>query len=65
MLRRDGYLMRGSADVGEEDDLVSVGKTKSMKPCHRLAGVGEQEAKSPGRMCCGKPKSVNRVVMAN
>ena len=36
MLLRDGYLMRGSAEVGEEDDLASVGKTKSRKPCHRL-----------------------------
>ena len=34
MLRLDGYLMRGSAEVGEEDDLVSIGKTKSRKPCH-------------------------------
>ena len=36
MLRRDGYLIRGFAEVGEEDDFVSVGKTKSRKPCHRL-----------------------------
>ena len=36
MLRRDGYLMRGSAEVGEEDDLVSVGRTKPSKYCHRL-----------------------------
>ena len=36
MLRRDGYLMRVSAEVGEEDDLASVGKIKSRKPCHRL-----------------------------
>ena len=36
MLRRDGYLMRGSAEVGEEDDLAFVGKIKSRKPCHRL-----------------------------
>ena len=28
-------------------------------------GEGVQEAEAPGRMCCGKPKSVNRVVMAN
>ena len=33
---RDGYLMRGSAEVGEEDDLASVGKTKSRKPYRRL-----------------------------
>ena len=26
----------GSAEVGEEDDLASVGKSKSRKPCHRL-----------------------------
>ena len=36
MLRRDGYLMRGSAEVGEEDNLASVGKIKTRKPCHRL-----------------------------
>ena len=24
------------AEVGEEDDLVSVGKNKSRNPCHRL-----------------------------
>ena len=36
MLRRNGYLMRGSAEVGEEDQLASVGKIKSRKPCHRL-----------------------------
>ena len=36
--------------------------------CHRLVwptGAGAQEAEPPGRMCCGRPKSVNRVVMAN
>ena len=27
--------------------------------------VGAQGAEAPGRMCCGRPKSVNRVVMAN
>ena len=36
MLRQGGYWMRGSAEVGEEDDLASVGKTKSRKPRHRL-----------------------------
>ena len=36
MLQRDRYLMRGSAEVGEEDDLAYVGKIKSRKPCHRL-----------------------------
>ena len=39
---------------------------KSKKPCHRLVrptGVGAQEAESPERMCCGRPKSVNQVVM--
>ena len=40
---RDGYLMRGCAEVGE--DVVSVGRTKSMH--------------------CGRPKSVNLVVMDN
>ena len=61
MLRRDGYLMRGSVEVGEEDDLASVGKIKSRKP----TGVGAQRVEAPGRMCCGRPKSINRVVMAN
>ena len=28
--------MRKSAEVGEKEDLVSVGRTKSRKPCHRL-----------------------------
>ena len=36
ILRRDGYLMRGPAEADEEDDLVSVGRTKSRKACHRL-----------------------------
>ena len=36
MLRRDGYLMWGSAEIGEEDDLASIGNTKLSKPCHRL-----------------------------
>ena len=36
MLRRDEYLMRESADVGEEDVFVFVGRTKSRKSCHRL-----------------------------
>ena len=31
MFRRDGYLMRGSAEVGEEDDLASVGKTNDQR----------------------------------
>ena len=59
---------RGSAKVGEEYDLISVGRIKSRKPCHRLVrptGVGAQETEVPGRMCCYRPKSVNRVVMAN
>ena len=34
MLRRDGYLMPESAGVVEEDDLISVGRTKSRKPCY-------------------------------
>ena len=52
MLRGDGYLMWGSAEVGKEDDLVAVGRTKSKKPYHRLVrptGVGAQEAEVPGR----------------
>ena len=36
MLRRYGYLMRDSAEVGEEDNLVSFRRTKSRKLCHRL-----------------------------
>ena len=43
-------------------------KTKPRKPCHWLVqptGVGAQKAEMPGRMCCGRPKSVNRIVMAN
>ena len=27
--------------------------------------LGAQEAEAPGRMCCGRPNSVNRVVMAS
>ena len=30
MLRRDGYLMLGFAEIDEEDDLVCVGSTKSL-----------------------------------
>ena len=32
----DGHLMLGSGEVGEEDDLISIGRTISMKPCHQL-----------------------------
>ena len=48
-VRRDGYLMRRFAEVSEEDDLVSVGRTKSRKPCQSLVcptGVGVQYAKA-------------------
>ena len=48
-----------------EVDLVCVERTQSRKPYHRLAlpiGVDEQEADAPGRMYCGRPKSVNRVI---
>ena len=58
----------GYAEVGEEDDLVSIGRTKSSKPCHRLVsptGVGLRETKPSGKICCGRPKSVNRVVIVN
>ena len=41
--------MWGSTEVDEENDLVYV---------------GGQEAEAPGRMFCGGPKSVNRVIMA-
>ena len=34
MLWEDGYLMGRSAEVAVENDLVSVGRTKSIKPCH-------------------------------
>ena len=50
MLRLDGYLMRGSAEIGEGDDLVSVGRTKARKLCHRLVsptGVDAEEAEAP------------------
>ena len=49
MLRRDEYLMRGSTEVGEENDFVSVGRIKLRTPCHRLvwpAGVGAQGAEA-------------------
>ena len=36
MFRLDGYLMRGSGEVGEDDDFVSFGRTKSRKPYHIL-----------------------------
>ena len=62
MLRRDMYLMRGSAEVGEEVDHVSVGR---IEEALSSTGVGAQEAEALGRMCCGRPKSVNRVVMAD
>ena len=60
--------MRESAEGGEEDDFVCVGRSKSKKPCHRLvwpSGISAHEAEAPGRMYCCRPKSVNRVVMAN
>ena len=44
--------MRGSAEVGEENDIVLP------------ILVGAQEAEAPGKMCCDIPKSINRVVMA-
>ena len=66
--RIDGHLMRGSAKVAEDDDLVSVRRIKSEKPCVRLVwptGVGAQDAEASGRMCCGRLKSVNRIFMVN
>ena len=35
-MEEDALARRRSAEVGEEDDLISVGRTKSRKPCHRL-----------------------------
>ena len=67
-MEEDALARRGSAEVGEEGDFVSVGKTKSRKACYRLVqstGVDAQETEAPGRVCCGRPKTVNRVVMAN
>ena len=39
MLRRDDYLMQGSADISEEDDLVYIANTKSRNPfiCDNIA----------------------------
>ena len=51
MLRRDGYLTQESAEVDEGDDLASVGRTKSGKPCHGLlqpTDVGAQKAEVSG-----------------
>ena len=53
MLRRDEYLLRGSAEVGEEDDLVSFGIEEALY------------VETPGRMFYGKPKSIQRIVMGN
>ena len=42
--------MRESVKVGEEEDVVYVGRSKSRKPCHllmRLTGVGAQKAEEP------------------
>ena len=49
MVRRDGYLIRETAEVGEENELVIVGRTKLRKPCNRMVistGVGVQEAEA-------------------
>ena len=35
-LRPDGYLMRVSTEVGEENDFVSVGRTKSRNPLESI-----------------------------
>ena len=45
------FVMRTSLEVGEEDYLVAVGRTKSWKPYHRLVqptGIGAQEEEAPG-----------------
>ena len=50
----------------QKDDLVSVGRAKSRKPCHGFMGpidVGAQEAEAPRRMCCARLKSINRVML--
>ena len=36
---------RGFADIGEGDDLVCIGSTKSGKPCHRLVWTTDEGAK--------------------
>ena len=72
MLRQNGILMRRFAEVGEEGDLVCVGTTKSIKPCHRLVwstGIGTQEAEKflacvsllyrSSRLCFGSVRVAN------
>ena len=58
--------MQKTVEVGEKVDLVWAGRTQWRKTCHRLMRpTGVEETEAPGRMCCCRPKSINRVVMAN
>ena len=64
MLRRDLYLIQGSVDGGEEDDLVSVEKTKSRKIdwCDQLTHARMKQRRLVGSVPAGRNPLI---VMAN
>ena len=74
-LRWLGHVVRMEEDAPARRvfDAGICGSRRRGRPCIRwkdqieeaLSGVGAQRAEAPGRKCCGRPKSVNRVVMAN
>ena len=67
MLRQNGYLWR-FAEVNVGNDLVCGGRANLRSARRRLVlptGIGVQETEAPGKICCGRPKSGNLVVMAN
>ena len=57
--RSYGWGYSGEMSIWRGDLLKSEERTKSRKSCHR-----SQEAETHWTMCCGWPKSVNRVIMA-
>ena len=69
MLRREGFLMLESAEDGEEirpcisckDQIEEAMSSMGVTNRRRRA----QETEASGRICCGRTKSINRVITAN
>ena len=72
-----GHVVRMEEDAPPRRvfDAGICGSRRRGKPCIRWkdqieeallsTGIGVQQAEAPRRRCCDRPKSVNRVVMAN
>ena len=74
-LRWLGHVVRLEEDASARRvfDAGIYGRRRKGRSCIRwkdqieeaLLSIGVTNWRRPGRMCCGRPKSVNRVVMAN